>query len=134
MLDKINHDLNKTKLSLNLHSYRQSLLASNISNAKTPKYQASDINFSKIFNKILDIAHEVAKKTLSTTSNKHIKNKNNSKNFEQNKLLNNNYVSKNGAVNVDIEKIKFVHNGLKYHADVVFINNKLRNITNVLQG
>lgn len=134
MLDKINNDFNINKILLNLHSYREELLASNIANSRTPKYKSSDINFSKTFHKLLDNETEIKSKNLATTANKHIKNQNSSELYDENKVKKNSYVSKNGAVNVDLDRINFVHNGLQYHADVVFINNKFRNITNVIQG
>jgi len=134
MLDKINNDFNLNKILLNLRAYREELLASNIANSNTPKYQSSDINFSKTFDRILNNTSTLKHKNLTVTSDKHIDTQNNENLSDRNVIEDNSYVSKNGAVNVDLDRINFVHNGLKYHADIVFINNKFRNIMNVIQG
>ncbi|AAO27032.1 flagellar basal-body rod protein Flgb [Buchnera aphidicola str. Bp (Baizongia pistaciae)] len=136
MLDKINNDFNINKILLNLHAYRQEILASNIANANTPGHKSSDINFSKTFGKLFSNALQGKKNNLTTTSNKHISNNDNVElsNYDEQTVKNNSYVSKNNAINIDVDRINFVHNGLKYNADVVFINNKFKNIMNVLKG
>lgn len=45
MINRIDQELNFNRNVLNLRTYRQELLASNIANADTPHYKARDIDF-----------------------------------------------------------------------------------------
>lgn len=45
MINRIDQELNFSRNALNLRTYRQELLASNIANADTPHYKARDFDF-----------------------------------------------------------------------------------------
>lgn len=45
MINRIDQELNFNRNALNLRTYRQELLASNIANADTPHYKARDFDF-----------------------------------------------------------------------------------------
>ncbi len=45
----IDQELNVSRTALNLRTYRQELLASNIANADTPNYKARDFDFKNAF-------------------------------------------------------------------------------------
>jgi flagellar basal-body rod protein FlgB len=46
MVDRLDAEFKFGQEALNLRSYRQQVLSSNIANANTPGYQARDVNFS----------------------------------------------------------------------------------------
>src|SRR5262245_36887179 len=45
MIDRIDQELSFSRQALNLRTYRQEVLASNIANADTPHYKARDFDF-----------------------------------------------------------------------------------------
>ncbi|BGI51454.1 MAG: hypothetical protein BucCj_2100 [Buchnera aphidicola (Ceratovacuna japonica)] len=123
-------ELNKT--ILNLRSFKEESIASNIANSETPNYNKKYVNFNKIIKKICFYK----KRNLYTTSKKHIKNnfkilnKNNYTNF----LTKKNFFDINNKIDTNEEKIKFLKNSLKYEIDLSIIKKKIKNIYLVIQG
>lgn len=71
MLDRLDSELNFTRTALNLRSYRQELLASNIANADTPHYKARDIDFKSALGNAMS-GRTQGSLALARTSGKHI--------------------------------------------------------------
>lgn len=128
MFKDLSEEFELNKKILNLRAYQEELISSNIANIDTPGYKSKEINFSYELKKI--IKNHIF--TLKTTSKKHlcpIKTNNN-----YNIHINFKNPSSNGnTVDMNRERINFLNNSLKYQADIVFFNNKIKNIMHVLQ-
>ncbi|ANF17086.1 hypothetical protein XW81_01560 [Buchnera aphidicola (Schlechtendalia chinensis)] len=134
MLDKLDRAFDFDAFILNLYSYRQELLASNIANSDTPNYQPLDINFSKIFKQLLNKKRFSQVDNLTLTSKNHISISKNKKFNNYNELLKKDYIIKKDKIDVDSEKVNFINNSLLYQMNITFINNKFKNLMNVLKG
>ncbi|XBC37980.1 MAG: flagellar basal body rod protein FlgB [Buchnera aphidicola (Floraphis choui)] len=134
MLNKLDKEFYLNTCSLNLHAYRQELLASNIANSNTPNYRSLDIDFPKILNTLIKENTNQPKYKLTVTSKNHISvSKNRNKN-NYDRIVSKNYIVNNDTVNIDSEKINFIKNSLLYQMDIILINNKFKNLMNVLKG
>ncbi|XBC42095.1 MAG: flagellar basal body rod protein FlgB [Buchnera aphidicola (Meitanaphis elongallis)] len=134
MLNKLNQEFYFNECALNLRSYRQELLASNIANNDTLHHQPLDFNFSKTLEMITKRKNFKSQCELKLTSGKHISNLNSTKYNNYDKIIKSHLVTNNKEKNINIEKLKFINNSLLYQIDIAFINNKFKNIMNVLKG
>lgn len=126
----INKEFKINKDMLNLRSFQEEIIASNIANAGTKNYKARKINFQKEMKNIID--------RNSKSNNIHINEK---FNLEKSKYYSIPHVytvkkanSINGnTVNMDEERINLIKNSLKYQEEIILLNNKIKNILLVLQ-
>lgn len=128
MFKELSAEFELSKNILDLRSYQEELISSNIANSETPNYKSKTINFSYELKKIIKNHQMFLKKT----SKKHLIPIN--KNYNYFTYVNHKNPSFNGnTVNMNYERIDFLDNSLKYQADITFLNNKIKNITYVLQ-
>src|SRR5690349_11319559 len=69
MISKLDNVFQFHQQALELRTFRQQLLASNIANADTPGYQARDINFGSALQTALDNGPQAS--ALATTATRH---------------------------------------------------------------
>ncbi|CAL4322822.1 Flagellar basal body rod protein FlgB [Buchnera aphidicola (Eriosoma lanigerum)] len=136
MFNKIYNAFKFNDTALDLISYRQAILASNITNSNTPNYQSKDINFSKELKKSMIKNINFKRLPLINTSWKHINHSNESY-ISKIKVFNTN--SKNqssihNSVNMNIERVKFINNSIQYQTVLTLLNNQIKNMFNVIQG
>lgn len=134
MLNKLDKEFYFNKCVLNLRSYRQELLASNIANSDTPNYQPLDIDFSKALNELLKKNNKQPQFQLTLTSKKHIPIAQHKESENYEKIVAKKYIIKKNKINMDVEKVNFINNSLLYQMDIIFINNKFKSLMNVLKG
>ncbi|MDP2795678.1 MAG: flagellar basal body rod protein FlgB [Sulfurisoma sp.] len=135
MIDRIDREIGFQRTALNLRSYRQEMLASNIANADTPHYKARDIDFKSALNAALSGKNE-GSVALARTQAGH--------------LPGSDDASPNGAalryrgeyqgavdgntVNMDIERAAFAENALQTEAMLTFISSRFRSLSSAIQG
>ncbi|BAC24184.1 flgB [Wigglesworthia glossinidia endosymbiont of Glossina brevipalpis] len=133
MLDKLDHYFNFQKAATNIFANRQAIISSNIANADTPKYQSRDIDFKKLLKNFNELDKNKRNLNLKLTSKKHINKKNLFTSLG--KLL---YrvpiqASADGnTVDMDVERINFLDNSIKYHTSVSIIHGQIKNMMSVL--
>ncbi|XBC39034.1 MAG: flagellar basal body rod protein FlgB [Buchnera aphidicola (Nurudea shiraii)] len=134
MFNKINKEFFFDECVLNLRSYQQELIASNIANSNTPHYHSKSIDFSKALDFLLKTQNKTSQNGLTLTSKKHIS-PTKVKDFEEYKnKIKQNYTIKNKSIEIDHEKVNFVKNSLLYQIEIAFINSKFKNLMSVLKG
>ena len=145
MIDQINSSLSFQSEALKLRSQRQQLLAANIANSDTPNYKARDFDFARSL-------------TDATRSDALVSTK--ARNFDFVRTLTDATRSATPAVgrpfspatiavrersdgkqsldgntvDLDIERVQFADNALRYEATLRFINGKLRTLLSAIQG
>ncbi len=145
MIDQINSSLSFQSEALKLRSQRQQLLAANIANSDTPNYKARDFDFARAL-------------TDTTRSDALVSTK--ARNFDFVRTLTDATRSATPAVgrafspatiavrersdgkqsldgntvDLDIERVQFADNALRYEASLRFINGKLRTLLSAIQG
>ena len=145
MIDQINSSLSFQSEALKLRSQRQQLLAANIANSDTPNYKARDFDFARAL-------------TDATRSDALVSTK--ARNFDFVRTLTDATRSATPAVgrafspatiavrersdgkqsldgntvDLDIERVQFADNALRYEATLRFINGKLRTLLSAIQG
>uniref|UniRef100_A0A1A9Z111 Flg_bb_rod domain-containing protein n=1 Tax=Glossina pallidipes TaxID=7398 RepID=A0A1A9Z111_GLOPL len=135
MLDKLEQYLSFQKIAMNTFRIRQEILAANIANADTPKYQSRDINFEKILQKA-DKSKENRNSfsvNLNLTSKNHL-NKKNEQYFSENLLyrIPDQPSADQNTVDMDRERINFLENSIKYHTSITITNEYIKNMTSVV--
>jgi flagellar basal-body rod protein FlgB len=115
--------------ALNVHSYRQQLIASNIANADTPGYQARDIDFAAV---LKDVQATQSKRELLP-----LKSSGPDATPFGTELLYRGVVQRSvdgNTVDLDIERAQFAENAVRYEAQLMFINSQIRAMLAAIQG
>jgi flagellar basal-body rod protein FlgB len=117
MIKSINASLEFQAAALKLRARRQEVLAANIANADTPNYKAQDFDFSTALARAVSPA--AGDTSIATVLR-----------------------SRSGAVagldgntvDLDIERVQFADNAVRYEAALRFINGKLKTLLSAIQG
>jgi len=116
--------------ALNVRTYRQQLLASNIANADTPGYKARDIDFAAA----LRDASEGRTAALRTSNERHLSGTTANepaaalyRSAQQPSVDGN-------TVDMDVERNRFAENAVHIDANLTFINSKIKQMLAALQG
>ena len=134
MAIKLDSSLGFYENALRLTSQRQQVLASNIANADTPNYKASDFDFKT--------AMMVAMNNSSTSSSLEMSQPN-LMHLDVASLSSSQYAvlrkskqnSQDGnTVDIDVERAAFTENALRYESAIAFENSEIKNLTLVIQG
>lgn len=118
-----------SQTALNVHSYRQQLIASNIANADTPGYQARDIDFAAV---LKDAQATQVKRELPP-----LKTGGPDATPFGTELLYRSVVQRSvdgNTVDLDVERAQFAENAVRYEAQVMFINSQIRSMLAAIQG
>ena len=116
--------------ALNLHAFRQKAIASNIANADTPGYRARDIDFQAAL-----------KDAQSAQSGKpqaaQLKSQSDDATPFGTQLLYRSAVQRSAdgnTVDIDVERAQFAENSVRYEAQIMFINSKIKSMLSAIQG
>lgn len=133
MTSKLDGVLNFHQTALNLRSYRQQLLASNIANADTPNFKARDIDFSGALQGALSARS--GNSVLSKTSPRHLGSGNETPGGAQVLYRTPVQPSIDGnTVDMNAERTQFADNAIHYEANLTFISGQIKTLLAAIQG
>jgi flagellar basal-body rod protein FlgB len=112
--------------ALNLHAYRQQLIASNIANADTPGYKARDIDFAAAL-KNAEAAHGNARTPPRSSEGVPLGTEVLFRSAVQRSIDGN-------SVDLDVERAQFAENAVRYEAQLMFINSRIKSMLAAIQG
>jgi flagellar basal-body rod protein FlgB len=118
-----------SQTALNVHAYRQQLIASNIANADTPGYQARDIDFATV---LKDAQAGQGKPQVAPLRG----NGPDATPFGT-ELLYRSVVQRSvdgNTVDLDIERAQFAENAVRYEAQLMFVSGQVKSMLAVIQG
>lgn len=120
MIDKLGEHLRFNSEALRLRSTRQQMLASNVVNAETPRYQAKDFDFARALS---DAARQPAARTGAARAAPVA--------YERSSYQ----PSLDGnSVDMDAERAHFADNALRYEAALRALNAQLKTLLSAIQG
>ena len=128
-MDKLDAALNFNREALNLRAQRQEVLASNIAHADTPNYKARDIDFSSRLTEAVERGRASQSMSMSVTSSRHIRAEAQAM-PDQNLLYrvpNQSSIDGN-TVEMDVERINFADNALRYESNLTVLNAKIKSM------
>lgn len=133
MIDRIDDTLGFHQRALGLRAYRQEVLASNIANADTPHYKASDLDFKASLQGAM--GGKGGPLELARTAPRHLPAGGNAPAGARLLYRTETQSSVDGnTVDMDVERAAFAENALQYEASVTFINGMLRTLQSAMQG
>ena len=112
--------------ALNLHAHRQQLIASNIANADTPGYKARDLDFAAAL-KNAEAAQGKARLPVRAGEGAPL----------DAELLYRSAVQRSvdgNTVDLDVERAHFAENAVRYEAQLMFINSRIKSMLSAIQG
>ena len=112
--------------ALNLHAHRQQLIASNIANADTPGYKARDLDFAAAL-KNAEAAQGNARMPVRAGENAALGAEVMFRSAVQRSVDGN-------TVDLDIERAQFAENSVRYEAQLMFINSRIKSMLAAIQG
>jgi len=133
MIEKLDDMFQFHQNALNLRSFRQQVLASNIANADTPGYKARDIDFAAALQDVA--AGREASLSLRTSNARHIGADANGS--APAKLLYRAPIQPSidgNTVDMNMERNRFAENAVHIDANLTFLNAKIKTLLAALQG
>ena len=116
--------------ALQVRTDRMEVLAGNLANANTPGYKARDIDFQKA----MKSAQQSRGQNLTRTHDNHIKGSMQRTGELDFRIPNQPDTGDGNTVDVQVERNKFLDNGLRYQAGMEFLNGKIRGMKKALKG
>lgn len=133
MINKLDDPLRFQQTALDVRSYRQQLLASNIANVDTPHYKARDIDFKSALRGAL--GGTGGSLSLAQTSAAHLQPQGAGPFSTALQYRTETQSSVDGnTVNLDVERGQFAENAVHYEASLTFINSMLRTMQQAIQS
>lgn len=131
----IDRDTSFQQNALNVQSYRQEILASNIANADTPHYKAKDIDFRSALRGVLD-RQQFGPLPMRRTSSRHLAGEFEPAGLEAYTGYRNEWQASidGNTVEMDAERAAFAENSIHYQASVRFINSLLQGMGRAING
>ena len=117
--------------AMNLHSYRQKVIASNIANADTPGYRARDIDFTKALKSAQDAQGKPKAPALGLKSTAEAGTPLGAE------LLYRSAVQRSAdgnTVDIDVERAQFAENAVRYEAQLTFVGHQIKQMLAAIQG
>ncbi len=134
MIDRIDSEMLPQRTALNLRSFRQEMLASNIANADTPNYKARDIEFKEAFANAMQ-GQQVRDLTMNRTATAHLSGGATSPYANSLRYRSEFQGAVDGnTVNMDIERSAFAENAVHMEASLTFIRERFRTLASAVQG
>lgn len=133
MVDKLNEMFQFHQNALNLRTFRQQVIASNIANADTPGYKARDVDFATALQDVS--AGRESAVSLRTSNARHIGAAGGGN--EPAKLLYRAAVQPSidgNTVDMNMERNRFAENAVHIDANLTFLNGKIKTLLAALQG
>ena len=115
--------------ALNVHAYRQQLIASNIANADTPGYKARDVDFAAAL-KTAEAAHAKPQSPATRLGGADAT-------PLGAELLYRSAVQRSidgNTVDMDIERAQFAENAVRYEAQLMFLSGQMKSMLAAIQG
>lgn len=137
MLNKLGDTLNFHADALKLRAERQRVLASNIANADTPNYKATDFDFkTALLNATSGSAAAGGASTgISKTDSRHLSTSTLAMPGVNLQFRNPNQLSVDGnSVEMDTERAQFAENAIRYEASLRFLNGQIKTLNLAIQG
>ncbi len=145
MVNKLDDALRFHQTALSLRAARQELLAGNIANADTPNYKARDIDFASALQNALGgnaTQSPITQLPIAQTSSLHLGGNGAMQNTLPDTILGAPLQYRKpvqpsadgNTVDVDVERVQFADNALRYEAGVTFVNAQLKGILSAIQG
>lgn len=132
MLDRLDAYFRTQTDALNLRAQRSQLLASNIANADTPHYKAVDLDFAGALRRAQGGLAD-GRLSLAATAPGH----GDAADRSPARVLYRNPTQPSidgNTVEVDKELSEFSDNAIRYQADLMFLNSRIRNLLTAIQG
>lgn len=134
MIDRLDSELHGMQVAMNLRTYRQELLASNIANADTPNYKARDIDFASAMDNAL--AGRRGNVAMAQTSPRHLAGEASSNQYGAATLYRTEYQGAvdGNTVNMDVERSAFAENAVRIEAALTFMQHHFRDLQAAAQA
>lgn len=130
MIGKLDEAMEFQARALNLRSYRQQLLASNVANGDTPNYKAVDFDFASAL-----IGASQTPSPLAATAPGHFAGTSPAPAGVQVQYRGAMQPSIDGnTVDMDVERAQFVDNAVRYEAAVRFLTDQIRTLASAIKG
>ncbi|WP_454907409.1 flagellar basal body rod protein FlgB [Variovorax gossypii] len=134
MIDKLDAALRFNREALNLRAERQEVLAANIAHADTPNYKARDFDFSSRLSEAVERGRASQSMSLATTSARHLAGQAQAMPDKDLLYRTPNQSSLDGnTVEMDVERIAFADNALRYESNLTVINAKIKSLLSAAQ-
>lgn len=134
MMDKLDAAFRFNREALNLRAERQEVLAANIAHADTPNYKARDFDFSSRLTEAVDRGRTSQSFAMSTTSARHIRAETQAMPDKDLLYRTPNQSSLDGnTVEMDVERINFADNALRYETNLTVLNGKIKSMLSAVQ-
>jgi flagellar basal-body rod protein FlgB len=134
MIDKLDAALRFNREALNLRAQRQEVLAANIAHADTPNYKARDFDFNARLAQAVEQGRGGQAVAMATTSARHLQGE--ARSVPDADLLyrvpTQSSIDGN-TVDMDVERIHFADNALRYEANLTLIGAKLKSLMAAVQ-
>ena len=132
MIDRLDSELSFSRNALNLRTYRQELLASNIANADTPHFKARDIDFKSALAGMMS-GKNLGSLDLSRSSPAHLSASGVSPYGAGVKYRSEYQSAVDGnTVDLDIERSAFAENAVHVEALLTFVRSKLTDLKSAI--
>ncbi|NVM86810.1 flagellar basal body rod protein FlgB [Variovorax sp. SG517] len=134
MIDKLDAALRFNREALNLRAERQEVLAANIAHADTPNYKARDFDFGARLSEAVERGRASQSMSLATTSSRHLAGQAQAVSDKDLLYRVPNQSSLDGnTVEMDVERIAFADNALRYESNLTVINSKIKSLLSAVQ-
>ena len=130
MSSKLDGAFQFSQAAMNLHAYRQQLIASNIANADTPGYRAKDLDFASA----LKDARSAAEGKPQAAQ---LKSQSENGTPFGTELLYRSAVQRSAdgnTVDIDVERAQFAENSVRYEAQITFMTHQIKQMLSAIQG
>ncbi len=138
MLNQLGDALNYHGEALKLRAERQRVLASNIANADTPNYKATDFDFKSALQSAVSAGNTLntsAANGAMRTDARHLSTSTMSLPGVDMQYRTPNQLSIDGnTVEMDTERASFADNAVRYEASLRFLNAQIKALTTAIQG
>ena len=133
-MNSIDSEFRLQQTALNLRSYRQGLLASNIANADTPHYAARDIDFKSALTNALG-GRAGGTLAMARTAGNHLDGAGASPFAAETRFRSEFQSSADGnTVNIDVERASFAENAIQIEALLTFMRQDIKEMQLAITG
>ncbi|MFN0302511.1 MAG: flagellar basal body rod protein FlgB [Burkholderiales bacterium] len=137
MIDQITKGLDFQSQALVLRAERQKVLAANIANSDTPNYKATDFDFGAALRAATAGASSTSRAgSLARTDSKHVDpaaGQSGGMRTLQYRVPVQSAIDSN-TVDMDLERMQFADNAVRYEATLKFINSHIRTMLSAIRG
>jgi len=134
MTVRLDRSLGFYENALRLTSQRQQLLASNIANSDTPNFKARDFDFSAAIKDAMNHSMPTSAMEMAQSNSLHL-NPDNGLASKYGFLRKNTQNNQDGnTVDMDVERVAFTENALRYEAAISFAHEEIKGLASVVQG